>query len=69
MDHALHTKIVSFIWGIADDVLRNLLLCARQILRCDLTDDRDAPIAFCSIANEDSALAYIEQRTTMVGAE
>ena len=24
MDHALHTRIVSFIWGIADDVLRDL---------------------------------------------
>ena len=25
MDHAAHNKIVSFIWGIADDVLRDLL--------------------------------------------
>ena len=24
MDHALHTRIVSFIWGIADDVLRDV---------------------------------------------
>ena len=24
MDQATHTKIVSFIWGIADDVLRDL---------------------------------------------
>ena len=24
MDHATHNKIVSFIWGIADDVLRDL---------------------------------------------
>ncbi len=26
MDHAAHNKIVSFIWGIADDVLRDLFV-------------------------------------------
>ena len=29
MDQATHNKIVSFIWGIADDVLRDLFRCER----------------------------------------
>ena len=30
MDQATHNKIVSFIWGIADDVLRDLKLHCKQ---------------------------------------
>ena len=32
MDQATHNKIVSFIWGIADDVLRELCQRGNQIL-------------------------------------
>ena len=32
MDQATHNKIVSFIWGIADDVLRELFQRSNQIL-------------------------------------
>ena len=36
MDHAAHNKIISFIWGIADDVLRDLKARAnQQQLRAD----------------------------------
>ncbi|MDZ4257787.1 MAG: hypothetical protein U0974_11200 [Gemmatimonadales bacterium] len=29
MDQATHHKIVSFIWGIADDLLRELFECGK----------------------------------------
>lgn len=38
MDQATHNKIVSFIWGIADDVLRDLFVRGKYrdviLLRC-----------------------------------
>ena len=47
MDQATHSKIVSFIWGIADDVLRDLfkrgkypdVILPMCVLRCRLMDD------------------------------
>jgi hypothetical protein len=30
MDQATHNKIVSFIWGIADDVLRDLFVRGKE---------------------------------------
>jgi hypothetical protein len=33
MDQATHSKIVSFIWGIADDVLRDLFKRGKRLAR------------------------------------
>jgi type I restriction enzyme M protein len=52
MDQATHNKIVSFIWGIADDVLRDLFKRVRPpdsilpmgvILRWDALEVRNSP--------------------------
>ena len=29
MDHAIHNKIVSFIWSLADDCLRDVFVCVK----------------------------------------
>ncbi|CDH44232.1 hypothetical protein BN874_1580020 [Candidatus Contendobacter odensis Run_B_J11] len=42
MDQATHNKIVSFIWGIADDVLRDLFRRGKYSRR-DPADVRDPP--------------------------
>ena len=48
MDQATHNKIVSFIWGIADDVLRDLFVRGKY---------RDAILPMCVIRRLDAVLA------------
>ena len=45
MDQATHNKIVSFIWGIADDVLRDLKSRgSQQQLLADFEEDRKSVV-------------------------
>src|SRR6266850_2473555 len=48
MDQATHNKIVSFIWGIADDVLRDLFVRGKY---------RDVILPMCVIRRLDAVLA------------
>ncbi len=47
MDQATHNKIVSFIWGIADDVLRDLFVRGKY---------RDVILPMCVIRRLDAVL-------------
>src|SRR6478752_2544951 len=47
MDQAAHNKIVSFIWGIADDVLRDLFVRGKY---------RDVILPMCVIRRLDAVL-------------
>ena len=52
MDHAAHNMIVSFIWGIADDVLRDLFVRGKY---------RDVILPMCVIRRLDAVLEPTKQ--------
>jgi len=52
MDHAAHNKIVSFIWGIADDVLRDLFVRGKY---------RDVILPMCVLRRLDAVLEPTKQ--------
>jgi hypothetical protein len=52
MDQATHNKIVSFIWGIADDVLRDLF--KRGKYPDVILDVRDPAHGCCSRAHQEA---------------
>ncbi len=52
MDQATHNKIVSFIWGIADDVLRDLFVRGKY---------RDVILPMCVIRRLDAVLTPTKQ--------
>ena len=52
MDHAQHTKIVSFIWGIADDVLRDVYVRGKY---------RDVILPFTVLRRLDAVLEPTKQ--------
>jgi hypothetical protein len=47
MDQAAHSKIVSFIWGIADDVLRDLFKRGKYPVLSSLSRRHGVPSAKC----------------------
>jgi hypothetical protein len=53
MDQATHNKIVSFIWGIADDVQRDLFTCGKY---------PDVILPMCVIRRMDAVLERNKQR-------
>src|SRR5687768_5829263 len=52
MDQAAHNKIVSFIWGIADDVLRDLLVVCKY---------REVIMPMCVLRRLDAVLEPTKQ--------
>src|SRR5438132_8013671 len=52
MDQATHNKIVSFIWGIADDVLRDLFVRGKY---------RDVILPMCVLRRLDAVLEPTKQ--------
>src|SRR5215211_6653854 len=61
MDQATHNKIVSFIWGIADDVLRDLFVRGKY---------RDVILPMCVLRRLDAVLeptkkAVLDTKTTL----
>jgi len=52
MDQTTHNKIVSFIWGIADDVLRDLFKCGKY---------PDVILPMCVIRRMDAVLRPTKQ--------
>src|SRR2546426_2889667 len=52
MDQATHNKIVSFIWGIADDVLRDVFVRGKY---------RDVILAMCVLRRLDAVLEPTKQ--------
>jgi len=52
MDQAAHNKIVSFIWGIADDVLRDLFVRGKY---------RDVILPMCVLRRLDAVLEPTKQ--------
>jgi type I restriction enzyme M protein len=52
MDQATHNKIVSFIWGIADDVLRDLFVRGKY---------RDVILPMCVLRRLDTVLEPTKQ--------
>src|ERR1700704_6337286 len=64
MDQATHNKIVSFIWGIADDVLRDLFVRGKY---------RDVILPMCVLRRLDAELeptkqAVLETKKMLEGA-
>src|SRR5215212_5255783 len=53
MDQATHNKIVSFIWGIADDVLRDLFVRGKY---------RDVILPMCVLRRLDAVLEPTKQQ-------
>ncbi|MCB1098465.1 MAG: N-6 DNA methylase [Verrucomicrobiae bacterium] len=71
MDHATHNKIVSFIWSIADDCLRDVFVRGKYrdvilpmfVLRridCLLEDTKDAVLAEVKFQKEDAGMAVLD---------
>ncbi len=71
MDHATHNKIVSFIWSIADDCLRDVFVRGKYrdvilpmfVLRridCLLEDTKDAVLAEVKFQKEEAGMAVLD---------
>jgi type I restriction enzyme M protein len=71
MDHSTHNKIVSFIWSIADDCLRNVFVRGKYrdvilpmfVLRridCLLEDTKEAVLAEVTFQKEHAGLAVLD---------
>ena len=71
MDHAAHNKIISFIWSIADDCLRDVFVRGKYrdvilpmfVLRridCLLEDSKDAVLAEVRFQKEEAHLAVAD---------
>ena len=71
MDHATHNKIVSFIWSIADDCLRDVFVRGKYrdvilpmfLLRridCLFEDTKDAVLAEVKFQKEEADMAVLD---------